>query len=74
MGWSISLSTKNVVEMRASGKHFVLHQPTEKELQKEHNEYCNKVFLEATIRLTANMKEFRPIDKSTKVFRNLVSN
>ncbi len=37
----------SVVEMRLSGKHFVLHQATKKELRKKHKEYCNKFFLEA---------------------------
>jgi hypothetical protein len=30
--------------MRLSGKHFVLHQATKKELRKKHKEYCNKLF------------------------------
>ena len=33
------------VEMRASGKHFELHHPTEMELSRKHEEYCKKFFI-----------------------------
>ena len=66
----------SVVEMRASGrsgKHFMLHQPTEKDLRKQHKEYCQNFFVGEgssadceyikTVSTPTPVKEFCPIDK-----------
>jgi hypothetical protein len=64
-------------EMRASGKHFVLHQPTatEDDLPKEFKEYYRKFFSEpeesnsadckyvTTVSPLASVTEFCPVDK-----------
>ncbi|CAB4020145.1 Hypothetical predicted protein [Paramuricea clavata] len=63
-------------EMRASGKHFVLHQPTEIEddLRKEFKEYYRKFFAEpeesnsadckyvTTVSSLASVTDFCPVD------------
>ena len=73
----------SLVEMGASGKHFVLHQPTEEDLRKEFKEYYQKFFAEpeesnsadckyvTTVSPLASVAEFCPVDKNgeQKVFR-----
>jgi hypothetical protein len=65
----------SLVEMGASGKHFVLHQPTEEDLRKEFKEYYQKFFAETeesnsadckyvtTVSPLEPVKEFCPVDK-----------
>ena len=60
------------VEMRASGKHFELIHPTEKELTKKHRDYCKEFFIAeksgsdcdiTTMSPPNPITEFSPIDK-----------
>ena len=62
----------SAVQMRASGKHFELHHPNEKELSRKQQQYCKQFFVpesssddcEVTTLPPPNpVNEFSPIDK-----------